>query len=200
MTVLLLNQAFHPDVVASGQYLMEIALRLVERGHEVTVVTNRRAYDHPERLFPLRLVGSDRGRWRRKRPVPESRRLAGSFDLAWSACGTHVCGVTALQQRDAARRQRRLELCAATRALLRAALASLISGHKVIVFGSLTQPTRFNDRSDIDLALESEPSGTTVWRLTSELMERLDRPVDVVLLDQFRFHDKILREGEVWIA
>ena len=38
--------------MATGQYLTEVALRLVERGHQVTVVTGRRAYDHPETQFP----------------------------------------------------------------------------------------------------------------------------------------------------
>src|SRR6266536_3343352 len=38
--------------MATGQYLTEVALCLVEGGHEVTVVTSRRAYDHPETLFP----------------------------------------------------------------------------------------------------------------------------------------------------
>src|SRR2546428_3954503 len=38
--------------MATGQYLTEVALRLVERGHEVTVVTSRLAYDRPERKFP----------------------------------------------------------------------------------------------------------------------------------------------------
>src|SRR5437667_1984348 len=52
MKFLLLNQTFHPDVMATGQYLTEVALRLAERGHHVTVVTSRRAYDHPERKFP----------------------------------------------------------------------------------------------------------------------------------------------------
>jgi glycosyltransferase involved in cell wall biosynthesis len=52
VTFLLLNQTFYPDVMATGQYLTEVALRLVERGHQVTVVTSRRAYDHPETRFP----------------------------------------------------------------------------------------------------------------------------------------------------
>jgi hypothetical protein len=52
VTFLLLNQTFYPDVMATGQYLTEVAVRLVERGHEVTVVTSRRAYDEPERQFP----------------------------------------------------------------------------------------------------------------------------------------------------
>jgi len=38
--------------MATGQYLTEVAVRLVERGHQVTVVTSRRAYDHPETRFP----------------------------------------------------------------------------------------------------------------------------------------------------
>ena len=38
--------------MATGQYLTEVALRLVERGHRVTVVTSRRAYDQPEEQFP----------------------------------------------------------------------------------------------------------------------------------------------------
>src|ERR1017187_4854027 len=52
MRFLLLNQTFYPDVMATGQYLTEVALRLVERGHQVTVVASRRAYDQPETRFP----------------------------------------------------------------------------------------------------------------------------------------------------
>jgi colanic acid biosynthesis glycosyl transferase WcaI len=52
MRFLLLNQTFYPDVMASGQYLTDLALALVERGHHVTVLTSRRAYDDPTRTFP----------------------------------------------------------------------------------------------------------------------------------------------------
>jgi predicted nucleotidyltransferase len=112
----------------------------------------------------------------------------------------HGKSVTLLQQRDRARRERRLNAFAETRSRLRAALAATIPGHQVIVFGSLTRPGVFNDCSDVDLALGSEPPGMSVWRLTAELMGRLNRPVDVVLLDRCQFREKILREGEVWIA
>lgn len=54
MRITLINQAFHPDVVSSGQHLTDIALGLAERGHEVTVVTSRRAYDDPAKKFPAR--------------------------------------------------------------------------------------------------------------------------------------------------
>ena len=54
MRILLLNQTFYPDVVSSGQHLTDLAVHLVGRGHEVTVVTGRRAYDDPEKVFPKR--------------------------------------------------------------------------------------------------------------------------------------------------
>jgi colanic acid biosynthesis glycosyl transferase WcaI len=54
MKILLLNQAFHPDVVATGQYLSELALELVKRGHAVTVVTGRQAYHNRQITFAPR--------------------------------------------------------------------------------------------------------------------------------------------------
>lgn len=108
--------------------------------------------------------------------------------------------MTLLQERDEARRQRRLQVLAKTRAQLKVALAELIPGQKVILFGSITKPGTFNDRSDIDLALETEPLQINAWRLASELADHMGRRVDVVLLPQCRFREKILREGEVWIA
>lgn len=109
-----------------------------------------------------------------------------------------VLGVTLLQQRDADRRARRLEVLAETRRRLRMALAELIPGQEVIIFGSLTKPGVFNDRSDVDLALTGSRLGVDPLRLTAELMERLERPVDVVVLEQCRFRGKIQREGERW--
>ena len=52
MRILLLNQTFHPDLVATSQYLSQLALALNDRGHEVTVITSRRGYDNPEQQFP----------------------------------------------------------------------------------------------------------------------------------------------------
>ena len=103
-----------------------------------------------------------------------------------------------LQDRDAARRRRRLQVREQVRGTLRAALAHLIPGEKVIVFGSLVRPGAFNDGSDVDLALEREPRQMSDYQLASRLMEILQRPVDVVLLEKSRLREKILREGEVW--
>ena len=49
---LLLNQTFHPDVVSTAQHLTDLALGLQERGHQVTVITSRRAYDDAATQFP----------------------------------------------------------------------------------------------------------------------------------------------------
>jgi len=78
LKILLLNQAFYPDVVSTAQHLGELAAALAEKGHQVTVVTGRRAYDDPEKEFPARetwrgvriyRVGSTRfgkaAKWRR---------------------------------------------------------------------------------------------------------------------------------------
>lgn len=52
MRILLLNQAFYPDVVATAQHAADLAARLVEYGHEVTAIASRRAYDQPRDRFP----------------------------------------------------------------------------------------------------------------------------------------------------
>jgi glycosyltransferase involved in cell wall biosynthesis len=90
MKILLLNQTFYPDVVSSGQHLTDLALQLAGRGHEVTVVTSRRAYDDPGRVFPkretwcgvriLRVSATGfgkRARW---------RRAADFATFLWSCC------------------------------------------------------------------------------------------------------------------
>lgn len=52
MKILLLNQTFHPDVASSARHLSDLAVGLIEHGHEVTVLTGRRAYDDPTQSFP----------------------------------------------------------------------------------------------------------------------------------------------------
>lgn len=54
MKFLLLNQTFYPDVVSTAQHLADLAAGLAARGHEVTVIAGRRAYDDPQTLFPRR--------------------------------------------------------------------------------------------------------------------------------------------------
>ncbi|MEQ1749031.1 MAG: glycosyltransferase family 4 protein [Prosthecobacter sp.] len=54
MKILLLNQCFYPDYVATAQYLTDLALGLHEAGHQVTVVASSRGYDNQQSLYPFR--------------------------------------------------------------------------------------------------------------------------------------------------
>ena len=54
MKVLILNQAFYPDVVSTAQHASDLAVRLAEIGHHVEVIASSRAYDNPNRIFPRR--------------------------------------------------------------------------------------------------------------------------------------------------
>ena len=56
MNILLLNQCFYPDVVATAQQLTQLAVGLKERGHNVTVVSSNTGYDDPAARFPKREV------------------------------------------------------------------------------------------------------------------------------------------------
>jgi predicted nucleotidyltransferase len=106
--------------------------------------------------------------------------------------------MTILQQREAERRARLDHLWRQTREELRSALAELLPGEKVVVFGSLAHRQSFSGKSDVDVALFREPPGMSIFALIGTLEERLCRPVDVVLLDQCRFGERIYRTGETW--
>ncbi len=54
MKILLLNQCFYPDVVATAQQLTDLAVELTARGHSVTVLASRRGYDNPAQQYPPR--------------------------------------------------------------------------------------------------------------------------------------------------
>lgn len=84
---------------------------------------------------------------------------------------------------------------------LRTALREVLPDRTpVIFFGSLIRPGSFTEDSDVDMALAAEPPGMTIYQLTAQLSERLGRRVDVLLLSECRFRDKILREGETWTS
>jgi colanic acid biosynthesis glycosyl transferase WcaI len=52
MKILLLNQAFYPDVVATAQLASDLTAALAEAGHQVTIICNSRGYDDPKLRFP----------------------------------------------------------------------------------------------------------------------------------------------------
>jgi glycosyltransferase involved in cell wall biosynthesis len=52
MKILILNQAFYPDVVSTAQHASDLAAALARVGHDVTVVCSSRGYDDPTIRFP----------------------------------------------------------------------------------------------------------------------------------------------------
>jgi colanic acid biosynthesis glycosyl transferase WcaI len=56
MKILILNQAFYPDVVSTAQHASDLARALTQVGHEVTVVCGSRGYDDPGVRFPKQEV------------------------------------------------------------------------------------------------------------------------------------------------
>ncbi|MGO8676417.1 MAG: nucleotidyltransferase family protein [Limisphaerales bacterium] len=107
--------------------------------------------------------------------------------------------MTLLQEMGQERLQCRERLRLEVRRQLREVLPQAVPGQRVVVFGSLAKPGRFSEESDIDLALECEPPGMSLYQLASRLAERMGRRVDVLLLRECRFRDKVLREGETWM-
>lgn len=54
MRILLLNQAFHPDVAATAQHAHDLARHLVAHGHEVSVIASRSIYGQTGATLPAR--------------------------------------------------------------------------------------------------------------------------------------------------
>ncbi|WP_395739494.1 glycosyltransferase family 4 protein [Prosthecobacter sp.] len=54
MRILLLNQCFYPDHVATAQHLTDLAVALSSAGHQVTAVAASRGYDNPDIRYPVR--------------------------------------------------------------------------------------------------------------------------------------------------
>ena len=105
---------------------------------------------------------------------------------------------TLLQEMETERASQAECLRSTVREQLRAALRDILPGVSVTVFGSLTRAGHFSESSDVDIALAVEPAHMSIYQLIAQLSERLARRVDVILLPECRFRDKILREGETW--
>lgn len=106
--------------------------------------------------------------------------------------------MTLLQRMTSERARAHEKLRLETRLRLRDALRAIAPAEEVIVFGSLVKPGRFTENSDVDLALQTAPSATTIYQLSSLLAERMERSVDIVILPECRFAERIAREGETW--
>jgi colanic acid biosynthesis glycosyl transferase WcaI len=93
MKILLLNQCFWPDVAATAQHLSDLASRLAERGHEVTVICADRGYDDHETRFAARegWHGVDIIRVRSFKANKKSRwQRAANFASFLTACAARL--------------------------------------------------------------------------------------------------------------
>jgi predicted nucleotidyltransferase len=106
---------------------------------------------------------------------------------------------TLLHELHDKRKRLREALRLSIRARLRRALQAIYSpGTRVWLFGSITRVGRFDEYSDIDLAVEAGPTGRTLFWLQGELELRMGCAVDVLLIDETRLRSKIERESEMW--
>jgi predicted nucleotidyltransferase len=107
---------------------------------------------------------------------------------------------TSLLDEAIARRHERREMLRRARLeeVLRQ-LEGLGPAHEVkeaYIFGSLAQPGRFSEDSDIDVAVVM-PSAR-FFDLAAELSHALHTDVDLIPLERCHFADKIRREGIRW--
>lgn len=56
MKVLAISQVYYPDTASTAQHLTDLLEKLVENGHEVTVITSSRKYENPKEKFSKREV------------------------------------------------------------------------------------------------------------------------------------------------
>jgi predicted nucleotidyltransferase len=69
--------------------------------------------------------------------------------------------------------------------------------NRAYLFGSLTRPYRFTERSDVDVAVESIDS-ESFFQAMARLSEQVEREVDLVELSKCPFADRIRQQGIVW--
>jgi len=67
------------------------------------------------------------------------------------------------------------------------------------IFGSLTQPQRFHQNSDIDIAVE-QINPEDFFVVISLIYEALGRDVDVIEVNKCHFGDRIKQKGIRWTA
>jgi hypothetical protein len=108
---------------------------------------------------------------------------------------THILERALAQQRQRRERQRRALLDGACAAL--EGLSQQIAFEEAYLFGSITQPERFSERSDIDIAfvgLRDED----FFRALAFLSRRLATDVDIVQLEKHPRREQILQGGIRW--
>ncbi len=84
MRVLTITGIFPPDIGGPATYVPQVAQGLVERGHEVTVVTLSDRLDHDDRAYPFQVVRLPRKAFKPRRMLKTSWtlvRLGRGYDV-----------------------------------------------------------------------------------------------------------------------
>ncbi len=68
---------------------------------------------------------------------------------------------------------------------------------KAYIFGSLTQPQKFNQQSDIDIAIE-QVNPDDLFSVISFISEATGRDVDVIEINKCHFANQIRQAGILW--
>ncbi len=76
-------------------------------------------------------------------------------------------------------------------------LGSTYGIDRAYVFGSLIRPGRFNNQSDIDIAVE-EIDPSRFFEAISEFSRHLERTVDLLELNKCHFAQRIREKGVLW--
>jgi len=71
--------------------------------------------------------------------------------------------------------------------------------HHAFIFGSLTRPRHFHDRSDVDVAVE-QINPEMFFQAMADLSGCVERDVDLIELEKCPFQHRIRERGIEWIA
>jgi len=104
----------------------------------------------------------------------------------------------ALARRRVAREAARQATLTATIRLLEE-LSPRYGIRRAYIFGSVTRPGRFTEKSDVDIAVE-QIKPARFFEAMSILAEALGREVDLVELDKCHFAHRIRERGIEWTA
>ena len=71
--------------------------------------------------------------------------------------------------------------------------------HTAYIFGSLTQPNKFHQNSDVDIAVE-EINPSDFFAVIGLLSETMERDVDIIEINKCHFGERIKQVGILWKA
>ncbi len=76
-------------------------------------------------------------------------------------------------------------------------LSEKYSWEEIFIFGSITRKSAFNDGSDVDIGIEGL-NPLDHYAFVADISSLLERDVDVVILEECGFADRIKEKGLKW--